>query len=105
MVQRFVRAFVAFVGLGVPGTFAMALLLAPPAKPPSQALHSFAAVLQKDNTQDLAVAAGPGRMRPQVSRAASNAGRSTSVSGKVNSTTADTTISVGGTPSASPSRP
>ncbi len=33
MVKRFVMAFVAFVGLIVPGAFAMALLAAPPAKP------------------------------------------------------------------------
>jgi hypothetical protein len=44
MVKRFVRAFVAFVGLIVPGTLAMALLLAPSTKPPSKTFHSFAAV-------------------------------------------------------------
>ena len=33
MVKRFVMAFAAFVGLIVPGTLAMALLAAPPAKP------------------------------------------------------------------------
>lgn len=31
--MRFVKAFIAFVGLIVPGAFAMALLAAPPAKP------------------------------------------------------------------------
>ena len=33
MLKRFVMASIAFVGLIVPGTFAMALLAAPPAKP------------------------------------------------------------------------
>jgi len=33
MLKRFVKAFIAFVGLIVPGTFAMALLAAPPAEP------------------------------------------------------------------------
>ena len=33
MVKRFLMAFVAFVGLIVPGAFAAALLAAPPAKP------------------------------------------------------------------------
>lgn len=31
MLKRFVRAFLAFVGIIVPGTFALALLIAPPA--------------------------------------------------------------------------
>lgn len=33
MVKRFVKAFIAFVALIVPGAFAMALLAAPPARP------------------------------------------------------------------------
>ena len=33
MLKRFVRAFLAFVGIIVPGTFALALLIAPPAHP------------------------------------------------------------------------
>ena len=38
MLKRFVVAFVAFVGLIVPGTFAMALLAAPPARPEARGL-------------------------------------------------------------------
>jgi hypothetical protein len=33
VLKRFVRAFLAFVGIIVPGTFALALLIAPPAHP------------------------------------------------------------------------
>lgn len=33
MLKRFLRAFLTFVGIIVPGTFALALLMAPPARP------------------------------------------------------------------------
>ena len=33
MLKRFFRAFLTFVGIIVPGTFVLALLMAPPARP------------------------------------------------------------------------
>ena len=33
VLKRFLRAFLTFVGIIVPGTFALALLMAPPARP------------------------------------------------------------------------
>jgi hypothetical protein len=60
MVKRFVKAFIAFVGLIVPGTFAMALLAAPPAKPavfqPQGCLHNL-------QTAGARVAASQARVR------------------------------------------
>ena len=56
VVKRFVKAFVAFVGLVVPGTFVMALLAAPPAKPPPRNFHSVAPVLLQYQKQDLTAA-------------------------------------------------
>jgi hypothetical protein len=59
--MRFVKAFIAFVGLIVPGTFAMALLAAPPAKPAP--LQPPQGCMRDLHTAGLRVAASEARVR------------------------------------------
>ncbi len=60
MVKRFVKAFIAFVGLIIPGAFAMALLAAPPARP---APFQPQGCLRNMETAGVRVAAYEARMR------------------------------------------